>query len=107
LIALEPTTIDKLEGERHNTIYRSHSTTQKRFDPNTKFPKEGKINLLNTIEKTMNTLDFDAITTMTMGDDECAKNKEHADNRISESDMKTNSKYTTNKNVSQLNVYII
>ena len=83
MIALEPTTIDKLEGERHNTIYRSHSTTQKRFDPNTKFPKEGKINLLNTIEKTMNTLDFDAITTMTMGDDECAKNKEHADNRIS------------------------
>jgi hypothetical protein len=55
----------------------------------------------------MNTLDFDAITTMTMGDDECAQNKEHADNRISESDMKTNSKYTTNKNISQFNVYII
>jgi hypothetical protein len=55
----------------------------------------------------MNTLDFDAITTMAMGDDEYAKNKEHADNRISESDMKTNSKYTTNKNVTQLNVHII
>jgi hypothetical protein len=55
----------------------------------------------------MNTLDFDAITTMTMGDDECGKNKEHADNHILESNMKTNSKYTTNKNVSQLNVHII
>jgi hypothetical protein len=32
----------------------------------------------------MNALDFDAITTMTMGDDEGAKNKEYADNRISE-----------------------
>jgi hypothetical protein len=42
----------------------------------------------------MNALDFDAITTMTMGDDEDAKNKEHADNRILESDMKTNLKYT-------------
>jgi hypothetical protein len=55
----------------------------------------------------MNTLDFDVITTMTMGDDECTKNKEHPDNRISELDMKTNSKYTTNKNVNQLNVHII
>jgi hypothetical protein len=55
----------------------------------------------------MNTLDFDAITTMTMGDDECAKNKKHADNRISESDMKMNAKYIINKNVSQLNVHII
>jgi hypothetical protein len=54
----------------------------------------------------MNALDFDTITTMTMGDDEGAKNREHADNRISESDMKMNSKYTTSKNVSQLNVYI-
>jgi hypothetical protein len=99
--------MDKLEGEWHNTIYRSHSTTQKRFDPDTKFWKEEKINLLNTIEKTMNALDFDAITTMTMGYDEGAKNKEYADYRISESDMKTNSKYTTNKNVSQLNVHII
>jgi hypothetical protein len=30
------------------------------------FEKKRKINLLNTIEKTMNALDFDAITTMTM-----------------------------------------
>jgi hypothetical protein len=63
--------------------------------------------MLNTIEKTMNALNFDAITTMTMGDDKGAKNKEHADDRISKSDMKTSSKYTTNKNVSQLNVHII
>jgi hypothetical protein len=55
----------------------------------------------------MNALDFDAITTMPMGDDEDAKNKEHADDCISESDMKTNSKYTINKNISQLNVHII
>ena len=43
------------------------------------------------IEKTMKALDFDAITTMTMGDDEGAKNKEHVDDRILESDMKTSS----------------
>jgi hypothetical protein len=54
----------------------------------------------------MNALDFDAIRTMTMGDDEGAKNKEHADNRISESDLKMNSIYT-NKYISQLNVHII
>ena len=59
------------------------------------------------IEKTMKTLNFVTITIMTMRDDECAKNKEHADDRISESDMKTSSKYTTNKNISQLNVHII
>jgi hypothetical protein len=32
-----------------------------------------------------------------MGDDEGAKNKKHADNRISESDMKMNSEYTKKK----------
>ena len=55
----------------------------------------------------MKALDFDTITTMSMGDDEGAKNKEHADDCISESDMKTSSKNTTNKNVSQVNVLII
>jgi hypothetical protein len=33
----EPTTIDKFEGEWHNTIYCSHSTTKKYFDLDTKF----------------------------------------------------------------------
>jgi len=47
----------------------------------------------------MNALDFVAITTMMIGDDEGTKNKEHANDRISESDMKTSSKYTK-KNVS-------
>ena len=55
----------------------------------------------------MKTLNFDAITTMTMGDDESAKIKEHVDDRISQLDMKTGSKNTTNKNVSQHNVHII
>ena len=69
--------------------------------------KEGKINLLNSIDKTMKALDFDAIMTITMRDDEGAKNKEHVDDRTSESDMKTSSKYITNKNVSQHNVHIL
>jgi len=104
----EPTTMDKTW--KHSGIILSIVPIQLRkkcFDPDTKFRKEGRINLLNTIEKTTNALDFDAITTMTMGDDEGAKNKEHVDDRISESNMKTSSKYTTNKNVSQLNVHII
>jgi hypothetical protein len=40
--------------------------------------------MLNTIEQTVKALDFDAITTMTMEDDEGAKNKEHINDRISE-----------------------
>ena len=59
------------------------------------------------IEETMKTLDFDAITTMMVGDDTGAKDKKHADDRILESDMKTSSKNTINKNVSKLNVHII
>ena len=55
----------------------------------------------------MNALNFDVITTITMGDDEGAKNKEHADDRILELDMQTSSKNTTNQNISQLNVHII
>jgi hypothetical protein len=42
--------------------------------------KVGKKNMLNTIEEIVKALDFDA-----MEDDEGAKNKEHADDRISES----------------------
>jgi hypothetical protein len=64
--------------------------------------KVGKRNMLNTIEETVKALDFD-----TMEDDEGAKNKEHADDRISESEMKTSSEKTTNKKVSQFNVHII
>ena len=54
----------------------------------------------------MKTLGFDTITTMAMDDDEDAKSKKHADNRISESEMKTSSQKKTRK-VNQLNVYII
>jgi hypothetical protein len=57
--------------------------------------KEGKRNMLNTIVETVKALDFDM-----MEGDEGA----HADDRISESEMKTSSKKTTNKKVSQLNV---
>ena len=64
--------------------------------------KEGKRNLLSTVEETVKTLDFDA-----MEDDEGAKSKEDVDDRISESELKTGSKKTTNKKVSQFNVHII
>jgi hypothetical protein len=64
--------------------------------------KEGKINFMSTVEETVKALDFDA-----MEDDEGAKSKEHVDDRISESDLKTSSKETTNKKVSQFNVHII
>ena len=37
-------------------------------------------------------IDFDTITTMAMEDDEGAKNKEHANDRISKSEIKTNLK---------------
>src|ERR1700737_4015990 len=57
--------------------------------------KERKRNMLNTIVETVKALDFDM-----MEGDEGA----HADDRISESEMKTSSKNTTNKKVSQLNV---
>ena len=99
--------MNKLDRKWQNIIYRFHSTTQNRFDPNIKFRKEGKINLLNTIEKTINALDFDAITIMTMGDNEGAKNKKHVDNRILESDMKTNSKYTKKCKLAQRSYNLI
>ena len=60
-----------------------------------------------TWQETMKALDFYTIMTMTMEDDEGAKNKEHAVDRISESEMKTSSKKTTNKKVNKFNVYII
>lgn len=69
--------------------------------------KEKKMNLMNTIGETVKALDFDTITTMAMEDNEGAKSKQNADDRISESEMKTSSKKTGNTKVSQLNVYII
>ena len=57
--------------------------------------KEGKRNMLNMIVEIIKALDFDM-----MEGDEGA----HANDRISESEMKTSSKKTTNKKVSQLNV---
>jgi hypothetical protein len=54
--------------------------------------KKGKINLLSTVEETVKTLDFDG-----MEDDESVRNKEHVDDRVSESELKTSSKETTNK----------
>jgi hypothetical protein len=61
-----------------------------------------KKNLLNTVEEIVKILDFDA-----MEDDEGAKSKEDVDDCISESELKTDSKKTTNKKVSQFNVHII
>jgi hypothetical protein len=61
-----------------------------------------KRNMLNMIEETMKALDFDTIE-----NDECAKNKEHADDCISESEMKTSSEKTTNEKVSQFNIHIV
>ena len=64
--------------------------------------KEAKRKVLSTVEETVKALDFDA-----MEDDEGAKSKEHVDDRISEAELKTSSKKTTNKKVSQFNVHII
>jgi hypothetical protein len=58
--------------------------------------------MLNTIEEIVKTMVFN-----TMEDDKGAKSKEHADDRISESEMKTRLKNTTNKIISKLNVHII
>jgi hypothetical protein len=63
---------------------------------------EGKRNLLRTVEETVKTLNFDA-----MEDDEGAKSKEDVDDHISKSKLKTGSKKTTNKKVSQFNVHLI
>ncbi len=64
--------------------------------------KEAKRKVLSTVEETVKALDFEA-----MEDDEGAKSKEPVDDRISESELKTTSKNTTNKKVSQFNVHII
>jgi hypothetical protein len=64
--------------------------------------KEGKRNLLSTVEETVKALDFDA-----MEDDEGARNKEHVEDRISESELKMSSKETANKKVNQFNVHKI
>ena len=44
--------------------------------------------MLNTINQTVKTLNSNIITTMTMHDDEGAKNKEHIDDHISQSKIK-------------------
>lgn len=53
----------------------------------------------------MKTLGFDTITTMAMDDDEDAKSKKHADNRISESEMKTSSQKKNQKGKSAQRLY--
>jgi hypothetical protein len=63
--------------------------------------------MLNTIEQTVKTLNFNTITTIVMDDDEGSKNKKHIDDHISQSEIKKILKITTNKNVSQLNVHVI
>ena len=69
--------------------------------------KEGKKNLLSMIEETVKTMKFDTITTMAMEANKGGKNKEHANDCISESEMKMSSKNTRNKKVSHLNFHII
>jgi hypothetical protein len=59
--------------------------------------KEGKINMLDTIEQTVNALDFYIITTIAIEDDEGAKNKDHVDDHISELKMMKSYKKITNK----------
>ena len=55
----------------------------------------------------MKTLAFDTISTTATKDEEGGKNKEHAYDCISESDMETSSKNRTNKNGHQLHFHII
>ena len=62
--------------------------------------KEVKRKVLSTVEETVKALDFEA-----MEHDAGATSKEPVDDRISESELKTSSKMTTNKEVSQFNVH--
>ena len=55
----------------------------------------------------MKTLAFDTISTTTTKDVKSTKNKEHPNDYISESEMKTSLKNITNKKVSQLYFHII
>jgi hypothetical protein len=96
-------TLVRPKRRRRKTLY----FTSRKREVQTECEKEEckqrrEINLLSTVEKTVKVLDFDAIE-----DDEGAKNKEHVDDRISESELKTSSKKTTNKKISQFNIHII
>jgi hypothetical protein len=88
---------------RRKTLYFTSEKKRLRLSVRKKNAhKERKRNLLSTVEETVKTLDFDA-----MEDDEGAKSKEDIDDRILESELKTGSKKTINKKISQFNVLII
>ena len=55
--------------------------------------RERKNIILSTIQGIVKPLDFNTISTMVMEDDEGAKSKEHANDYISESEMKTSAKH--------------
>jgi hypothetical protein len=86
---------------RRKTLYFTSEKKKFRFSVRKKNAnKEGKMNLLNTIEETAKALDFDM-----MEGDEAANNEELGDD-VSKSKMNKSSKKTTNKNVSHFNVHI-
>jgi hypothetical protein len=62
-----------------------------------KCKKRKKRNMLNTIEQTVKTLNFNTITKIVMDDDEGTKNKKHIDDHISQSKMKNNLKIQQTK----------
>ena len=79
---------------RHNrrckkTLY--FTSKKKRFSVNVENKNARRKNniILNTIEEIVKTLDFDTISTMATKDEENANRKEHSDDYISESEMKT------------------
>ena len=100
-------TLVRLERRRMKTLYCTFE--KDRFKPRVEknANNEGKKYMLNMIEEIVKTLNFDTISTMMMKGNEGAKSKEHANDCISKSEMKTNSDYTINKMISYLNLHII
>ena len=79
---------------RHNrrckkTLY--FTSKKKRFRVNVENKNARRKNniILSTIEEIVKTLDFDTISTMATKDEEDANSKEHSDDCLSESEMKT------------------
>jgi hypothetical protein len=70
--------------KRNKALYFISKKERFRLSVGKNAKKERKRNMLNTIEQTMKSLNSNTITTMTMDDNEGAKNKEHIDDHISQ-----------------------
>ena len=91
---------------RRKALYFTSQKERFRLSMRKKNANKGeKKRILNTIEETIKKLDFDTIS-MATEVDEGANNAEHADDCISESEMKTSSENTTNKEVRLPNMHM-